>query len=796
MEMPGDNGQPSTGASGAPLASTTRLPPLYYGPGGGVVDGFPCGLSSLTGLPNESPSFFLPPHHLHLSHHYPLPSSSSSPFTHRPGAPPTFNDHTLFGQQAMPMLTSHTHLASPNRIMSNESLRNHNLQFIPETPPTLTNYSHRLFPHHQSPPTNQLSHALNHRQCQPANLFRTVAMTTPSLVGQSTSSGNGDGMSVLSWERETQEGATPGLLSQSSSDSAANGVRNSPGKRRFASTEEQYSSESYSPLAPNRTIFKAPRLEDCGRSALHAPVIRGSFQNAHDSIPHSGETIGTRGTQDSRILSDTLLQPPSLISSSSSSGNPARDDVNSDVARVSFNLRLPRYSGGATPTSNVASSNQTASMLPGATGGKRQNESVLFGDHETGGIGTFTLFEHPSLSVDLPQSMPTITSSSATAAPTSCDQTVPHHCTSSSSVVAPATQTRGRGFSLSVEISGSSDRVDSIDLNLDTSSECAVTSSSIPYNPPFSPPPPPPPPPISVSSTLSLSPSPPHPASSPPAANGLRSEPGTSGLGREEIINVDSSDDEDDHHVIMFTREPDNRRLGNTTRRRDATQMSQDERVARHLQAQFDRELDVSAVTHPSSSSSSSHRRLFGELRGQRRSQADSNLWSSRGTSNYRALASHIHHITPSDAHRLLQVASHSGHAPSVGGAFSGHTSSVGGARRRPLQLRSSPTVIFNAIMGSHTSYEELLELAERLGPAQPRGLSRDEISRLPSRTHRKKDGDDKSCVVCMSEFQMREKIRTLRPCRHDFHQKCIDRWLKEHNTCPICRETVTTISS
>ena len=36
--MPGDNGQPSTGASGAPLASTTRLPPLYYGPGGKILD--------------------------------------------------------------------------------------------------------------------------------------------------------------------------------------------------------------------------------------------------------------------------------------------------------------------------------------------------------------------------------------------------------------------------------------------------------------------------------------------------------------------------------------------------------------------------------------------------------------------------------------------------------------------------------------------------------------------------------------------------------------------------------------
>jgi hypothetical protein len=36
--MPGDNGQPSTGASGAPLATTTRLPPLYYGPGGKMLD--------------------------------------------------------------------------------------------------------------------------------------------------------------------------------------------------------------------------------------------------------------------------------------------------------------------------------------------------------------------------------------------------------------------------------------------------------------------------------------------------------------------------------------------------------------------------------------------------------------------------------------------------------------------------------------------------------------------------------------------------------------------------------------
>ncbi|PMD24326.1 hypothetical protein NA56DRAFT_34295 [Hyaloscypha hepaticicola] len=43
-------------------------------------------------------------------------------------------------------------------------------------------------------------------------------------------------------------------------------------------------------------------------------------------------------------------------------------------------------------------------------------------------------------------------------------------------------------------------------------------------------------------------------------------------------------------------------------------------------------------------------------------------------------------------------------------------------------------------------------------------------------------------CSVCTDEFVDGEKVRIL-PCRHIYHQHCIDPWLlKKSGTCPICR--------
>ncbi|CAH0559407.1 unnamed protein product [Brassicogethes aeneus] len=86
-------------------------------------------------------------------------------------------------------------------------------------------------------------------------------------------------------------------------------------------------------------------------------------------------------------------------------------------------------------------------------------------------------------------------------------------------------------------------------------------------------------------------------------------------------------------------------------------------------------------------------------------------------------------------------------------------------------------------------NYEALLNLAEQLGEAKPRGLGKNEIElllsyRFNAETHH---GDQTSCVVCMCDFEARQMLRVL-PCAHEFHAKCIDKWLRSNRTCPICR--------
>lgn len=90
---------------------------------------------------------------------------------------------------------------------------------------------------------------------------------------------------------------------------------------------------------------------------------------------------------------------------------------------------------------------------------------------------------------------------------------------------------------------------------------------------------------------------------------------------------------------------------------------------------------------------------------------------------------------------------------------------------------------------GEVENYEALLNLAERLGEAKPRGLTKADIEQLPSYRFNPSNhqSDQTLCVVCMCDFESRQLLRVL-PCNHEFHAKCVDKWLKANRTCPICR--------
>ena len=45
-------------------------------------------------------------------------------------------------------------------------------------------------------------------------------------------------------------------------------------------------------------------------------------------------------------------------------------------------------------------------------------------------------------------------------------------------------------------------------------------------------------------------------------------------------------------------------------------------------------------------------------------------------------------------------------------------------------------------------------------------------------------------CLVCQCSFDDGDVVKTL-PCDHEYHAECIDQWLGDHDTCPLCNHSV-----
>lgn len=103
--------------------------------------------------------------------------------------------------------------------------------------------------------------------------------------------------------------------------------------------------------------------------------------------------------------------------------------------------------------------------------------------------------------------------------------------------------------------------------------------------------------------------------------------------------------------------------------------------------------------------------------------------------------------------------------------------------------------------------YESLLLLDASVSSRQ-RAASEEQIHRLPSHVYKSpektmscsesleeggdsntEDIDFRQCAICLETYQNGERLRTIL-CMHQFHEDCIDRWLRTSRDCPVCKQS------
>ncbi|XP_030595875.1 RING finger protein 150a [Archocentrus centrarchus] len=76
-----------------------------------------------------------------------------------------------------------------------------------------------------------------------------------------------------------------------------------------------------------------------------------------------------------------------------------------------------------------------------------------------------------------------------------------------------------------------------------------------------------------------------------------------------------------------------------------------------------------------------------------------------------------------------------------------------------------------------------------RLGDAAKKAMSKLQL-RTIKRGDKETESDSDNCAVCIEGYKPNDVVRIL-PCRHFFHKHCVDPWLQDHRTCPMCKMNI-----
>ncbi|XP_065852508.1 probable E3 ubiquitin-protein ligase RHC1A [Euphorbia lathyris] len=92
-----------------------------------------------------------------------------------------------------------------------------------------------------------------------------------------------------------------------------------------------------------------------------------------------------------------------------------------------------------------------------------------------------------------------------------------------------------------------------------------------------------------------------------------------------------------------------------------------------------------------------------------------------------------------------------------------------------------------------------LEELFEQLSANDRRGpppAARSSIDAMPTiKITQRHLRSDSHCPVCKDKFELGSEARQM-PCNHLYHSDCIVPWLVQHNSCPVCRQELSSQGS
>lgn len=121
------------------------------------------------------------------------------------------------------------------------------------------------------------------------------------------------------------------------------------------------------------------------------------------------------------------------------------------------------------------------------------------------------------------------------------------------------------------------------------------------------------------------------------------------------------------------------------------------------------------------------------------------------------------------------------------------------------IQVDTTTSNIDNLSPQLRQSMQSFIESIRRLGSRAPqlpvdRGLTEQEMTEntqlmdgavhINSYTEETPESQ-RMCSLCYDNYNEESTIRRLNCCIHIFHKTCVDRWLSNHRTCPMCRTLV-----